>query len=503
MEDKRDKIAIVSVIVSVLLFLLITGTLTSGYHFVDDHEIIRMKNDLKSASLNNVTKAWVKEDLFVNTRFRPLYYIHRVIEARVMGSDFTLWSVYNGFLYCLALVFLYLGTRRLKFTVGESVVILIITFIGPQCSILWRLGPGESLGMVFLGLAFYFMTASLTGKNFLVKNLLFILFLILSSLTKESLLIIVPSMVIFKIWNEKLYFGTTLKESIIKNLLLILPLLVVAAEVYYIKKYVGIGYSGLDGKLSESILGIFSTALHFIKTYLNLVIVALILLFSALFFKKKLPGINLPAIVFFILIIVPNMILYAKSGLVERYLLPSSLGLGFLVATLIRNIKEDQGWLKRAAMLLVIVSFLPYLVTSFNDARKFAKEGALTKKLFSAISSENVKGSQVMVVVDPVDSYEISVSLKTYLHYESDIDLFGYCFIKKDFNESEQGYVDGWKSYFDGRLFENLASPPAMLIFLDKRLTEEFFSRSTLTQSSYVSVDLGDSPFEVLKSSRK
>jgi hypothetical protein len=499
MAERKDNIAIVSIIISVFLFLIISNTLTSGYHFVDDHEVIRIKHDLQTSSLGNVTKSWVKQDLYVNTRFRPVYYIHRVFETKLFGSDFLLWSIYNAVLCCMTLVFLYLGMRNLKFTTGESGTLLIITFIGPQSPVMWRLGPGEVLGMLFLGLAFFFMSKSLNKRNHIVKNLLFILFLILASLTKESFMIIVPGLILFKIWNEKIHIWSSLKESLSKNILLLIPLLVIVIEIYFIRKYVGIGYSGLDAKFTDNILSILSTTLRFVKTYLNLVIAGLLLVISALILKKRLAGFNLLAFVFFVMIVAPNIILYSKTGLMERYLLPSAFGLGFLVVSFIKDINENQGGFKKMVLTLVLVSFLPYLVTSFNDARRFSKEGNANKRMFSAISSNYVNGSQVMVIVDPVESYEISVSLKTYLKYEQKIDLFGYCIIKKDNNETDKAYVEGWKSYFDGKQFENLTTAPDLLIFLDNRLTKDFFKTSTVPQLGYSSIDLGDSPYALFK----
>jgi hypothetical protein len=36
----------------------------------------------------------------------------------------------------------------------------------------------------------------------------------------------------------------------------------------------------------------------------------------------------------------------------------------------------------------------------------------------------HVQGSQVLMIADPVESYEMSVSLKTYLFYEDNINLY-------------------------------------------------------------------------------
>jgi hypothetical protein len=191
--------------------------------------------------------------------------------------------------------------------------------------------------------------------------------------------------------------------------------------------------------------------------------------------------------------------LYAKSGLVERYLLPSSLGLGFLVVTYIKGIYENPVWFKKIALILVIVSFLPFSFKSVTEAMEFSKEGNANKKLLSAISTNYVNGTQVIVIVDPVEFYEKSVSLKTYLFYENKIDLFGYPIIKDENSAENKGYIEGWKSYFDKKQFEDLPSRPGLLIFLDNQIIEKFFKTSKLSQQDYLQIEIGNSPFALFK----
>jgi len=95
MRHISDKIVILTIVISVFLFLLLTKTVVSGFHFVDDHEIIKIKNELQSSGLVDVAAKWVKEDMFSNTRFRPVYYIIRVFETKLFGSDFQLWQAGN------------------------------------------------------------------------------------------------------------------------------------------------------------------------------------------------------------------------------------------------------------------------------------------------------------------------------------------------------------------------------------------------------------------------
>jgi ABC-type cobalt transport system substrate-binding protein len=458
-----------------------------------------MKHDLSVSSLNEIAKKWVREDIVSTRRFRPLYYIHRVYETRLFGSDFFIWSFYTGFLCCITLIFFYLGMRNLKFRVSESVIFLIISFIGPQSAIWWRLGPAETLGVVFLSLSFYFMSRSLAKRNYQLNTLFFIFFLILSSLTKESFLIIIPAMVFFKIWNENIYIWSSLRESAKKNTLLIIPIAVFLIELIIIKFYLGTDYSGIDSNILNTIKGIFKTFIRFLHTYLNLLIVALLMIFINYRLKRPFFKVDRFSVAFFLLILIPNILLFAKSGLVERYLIPASIGLGFLVVSLVKCIEEDPRWFKKMTIVLIVIAYIPFIVTSFNDATAFAKEGISTNKLLSAISSNYRKGDQTLVVVNPVLEYERSVSMKTYLFYEKNIDLYGYPLIISNDTLNYPDLVGGWKSYFQDKRFENMTSKPGLLIFLDNKIIDEFFILSKLLQQDYLPIGIGYSGFALLR----
>jgi hypothetical protein len=499
MKEKKDFIVAGILVVYVFLFFFITGTLTSGFHFVDDHEVIKIKHNFNESSYLNVTKNWVKEDLHNNGRFRPLYYIYRVAETKIFGSDFTLWSIHNGVLLCIGLLLFYFGMRNMKFQIVESLTALIIIFAGPQSSVWWRLGPGESLGMVLLGFSFYLISNTGQKRNYHLNNLFFVFFLILSSLTKESFLIIVPGMIVLKVWNDKINLWGSFKISVNRNLLLLVPLIVIVIELGIIKYYVGTAYADLDSNLINNLKLVFSASWHFFRTYLNLLIAGIIILAISWVIKKSVKRPNLFSIVFFLLILVPNIVLYSRSGLVERYLLPASFGLAFLVVIFLSQIEDNKGWFKKTALILIILSFLPAFAKTFVEARKFSREGEDTKELFSAISLNYIKGTNVMLVADPVESYEYSVSLKTYLIYENQIDLYGYCILPIENHEASQSYIDGWKSYFIGRQFENLTKKPELLIFLDKQKVDEFFNASVLLQKDYQSIDLGNTPYALFK----
>jgi hypothetical protein len=499
-KTDSNTIAVVSIVILVFMFLAGSRTLTSGFHFVDDHEVIKMKSELKSLSAVEVSRNWIKTDISSNGRFRPMYYFHRVLETSVFGSDFLLWSVYTAILCCISMIGFFLGMRNLKFSIPDSVVLLLAVFIGPQSSVWWRLGPQESLGMVFLGLAFYFMSNSFGKKSYNMSNLLFILFLILSSLTKESFILIIPAMLLLRIWYEKTFFGFTIKQVLNRNLILLVPLIVALVELFYIKFHVGTAYAGIGDRTSETIQKVLSTSLHFIRSFLLLFILILFVLpFVYWFNSKNRKKSDLFPVIFFLILVLPNIILYSGSGMFERYLLPASLGVGFLVASALMAMETDQFRIKKTVTILAIISFLPLLIGALSDAVEFSKDGRDTNRLLNALGQEKNNGETTLLVADPVFSYEISVSLKTYLIYEKDTDLFGYCLINEKDSTGSKSYVDGWKYYFDGRQLSDMQSTPGSLIFLDKTLVERFFGISGLLKQEYEKVEIGDSVYALYR----
>lgn len=503
LPEKKDILVAAAIIVLVFLFLIFTRTLNSGFHFIDDHEIIRIKSDLGTSSFVGVCEKWGHEDIHVNGRFRPFYIIFRVAETKLFGSDFLLWSVYTGAAWCAALILLYSAMRKMKFAVAEAIIFLFVAFIGPQSCVWWRLGPGESLGTLLLAASFYFMASALTLKNYFLKNIFFVLCLILASLTKESFLIIIPAMVVFKIWNENTILFSSMNKSIKSNIILIVPLAIMILELVYIKYSVGIFFSGLDTVFKPGISSIISTFLHFIWTYINIVVAGILLVFSARYFKKIQFRFDLLAFVFFLMVLVPNLILYSKTGLVERYLLPSSLGLGFLVAAIIRDVKVDIPSAGRTVVTLILISFLPHFIGALKDAVSFSRDGYSTKELISEIAANKNIQAPLLLIADPKYHFEKSISLRTYLLYEDKTELYS-CLINSENNLTDyQGYIDGLKSYFKGRGFENLTSKPGLLIFLDNKLISDFFQNADLSAANYSPIKMKSTMYALYKMNRQ
>ncbi len=498
---KRNDILIISsFFIFLFLFLGLSGTITSGYHFVDDHEIIRIENELESSSLIQVTKKWIKDDL--RMRFRPVYIIHRILETKLFGSNWLIWKIYTGLLAVICWSCFYAGMRKLNLPEWESVLFVLISFMGPQMAIWWRLGPNETIGLVFLAIGFLFMT-NCTYKYYYFNSALFYFTIILSALSKESLLMTVPAFLILKIWNEKVLFNISIKQVVKKNYLILIPIVITIVCCFIIITMVGINVDSMSQvRIDDRIWSLLNKMYLIIKNsfidYLSLILTLIIL--SLLFIREQIALKNywrdlIFPFFFSLLVLIPNIVLYSNSGIWERYYLPATLGLAFLIAFIVFKIETKYLWLRKLIIIAVFVFSISPLDDSFRNALEFAKDGRFTNSLLSSVEDNIDEKTQLLIVVDPVQYYEQSVSLKYYLTINGVKNIYGHPLIKNYEDPFLQKLALGWLSYFEGKQMDQLTEPPGIIVFLDKAINESFFIQSHINPYDYINVLESSSPF--------
>ena len=502
--SKQDSYVLIVILVSVSLFLGLTGTLGSGYHFTDDHEIITLKNDLKTESVFSVATQWIREDL--NSRYRPVYYFHRVVEARAFGDNFLLWSLWTAMLAFAAFASFYLAMRKLRFSYLQSLLFLMLSFLGPQMAVWWRLGPNETIGMVFLGLSLHFLASC--EKQYTLNTALFCVSLIFASLSKESFTIIVPAFVAFKIWNERNLFNLSLKDVIRKNWLLLIPLLIMLANLCIIVFIVGtngIGYAGVDPGIFNLVRGMSRIVAKAVNSTLSFVLI----LSSTLgvlyyvwsknqllrFFRQILFPLG-----FAFLIVIPNLILYAKSGMGERYLLPSTIGIAFLIISINREIRVHYRWLANLIIIAFLLLYIRPAYSTYKYAKAFAEEGFQTSKFLSLVTANVQPNSNVLLVANPRYNFEWSYSLNTYLILAKEVKLFAYGIEdRSQYGDFENGLSDTWHGWFKGRELKDIGNKPDMILFFDRSLANAFFYGTKMSESGYTEMIIGNASYAVFK----
>jgi hypothetical protein len=433
-----------------LLFL--TGTLFSGYHFMDDHGILKESQDVARTTIIREANIFKRNLTASRMRFRPFYWSHRRMMLAVLGTDFTALSIYVGALAVFTSFFLFLFMRKTGFSPVESVLFVFLTLLGKQAAVWWKLGPNETVGMFMLSIALYFMALGIFSKRRkILYDILFIIFTILASWCKESFILMIPALVYWRIElnhratedteitekeKKKGFSGYAVKKNLFPTLML---LLVCVLELIHILKNVGttgVFYAGYEG---FSLSGFLKTAVQMTLSTHGWVILIQFAIIGSLFYWKRKKGESalliplhtlLWPVILAALIVAPQVALYMKSGIQERYLLPGAIGYTFLMVVLLRYVRLNsplsREWKWKAKekrpelivlILLIIVALLQLRVTRYT-AVGFAVEGQQTNAWLHSIQQHTRPQDLILVITHPIKYFETSVSFKAYLDIE-------------------------------------------------------------------------------------
>ncbi len=428
-EKKKNLFAFVLFVLFWFAVVLFSGTLTSGYHFTDDHGIISIDKSISETGFLNTCKSVVVEDFSI--RLRSVYYLHRVVETKLFGTHFMLWSAYTCFLAVLTSFFLYLFLQRQGYSFLNALLFSLLTLIGNQSAIWWRTAPAETIGIFFLSVALFFLANSIFREKKYQFAFSFF-FLLLATLSKESFIFFVPAYILLLLWLQQQKQPTkTIFELVKSNIILLLSLcIVVLVELYIIVFLVGtnkIGYAGTDEhfslfklmkfiyyQLPENYLYFF---LALFGGFLILQSVKNITFKSVLDVKKIGPYVF--NILILLAIIAPQYIVYTKSGLNERYLIPFVLGFTIFISFIFHQVEQNKNitlFTKRAFALVIFFVILFYFKKeTFPNAKGFALQGRMTQKFLSTIIDHTKENDSILVVMNPYANYEWSYSIEAYL----------------------------------------------------------------------------------------
>ena len=181
--------------------ILVMGTWRSGFHLVDDWEFAKYVDwmTLEGRSLWDCLKEAVGDDL--TRRFRPLYYVNRVLMAAVFGIDLTAMSVVKASEIVLALVLLYYCARQMKCNMIYAALFALTVLTGYQSAVWWKLGPQESYDTMMFALGFYLLLKWLrTGRRWYSFASVGAFFLM--SIYKEPFILMLPFVGLYVLYEE-------------------------------------------------------------------------------------------------------------------------------------------------------------------------------------------------------------------------------------------------------------------------------------------------------------
>ncbi|MBW4648571.1 MAG: hypothetical protein KME06_07700 [Kastovskya adunca ATA6-11-RM4] len=412
-----------------LILLASSGAFFDGYHFADDHEIAAMYHDLNAngSSLINTIVQWVKYD-DLGGRFRPIYYIHRILQTKLFGFNLFIWSLYNFALAVFSTFLFFIFAQLLHFSFHISLLFAFLITLGSQSEVWWQLGPAETLGTFLLSVSLVFLVLSVKSSNSKFNwEILFLVFTVLLSLTKESFILILPALAFLKVWIFRKENNLPWKQAIQKNILITTFLSIIfTLEIIYIKYYVGtdFGYAGYEGFNYLN----FSRTLDSInqQLFIWLILVGFILVFLEARIIKNHTYFYIiqnlyEVIILFSLILFPQVLLYSKSGISYsyRYLIPAVFGYAMLILFLVNFIKQNK-IIHLLFSLIITINLCSQFHLAWHNSYIFSKAGETTTALLNTIEVNTKPLSKILIVADPINHQQWAISMKRYLAFIAD-----------------------------------------------------------------------------------
>jgi hypothetical protein len=388
-----------------LCIVSISGSLFSGYHLMDDSIIIRYNKMINENGLWYAIRDYLSMDF--HSRFRPVWVIEFITGIYLKGDNFFVWSFLRALFIAATSTILFFFAKQTGFTKYNAILFSLMVMLGQQSSILWMLGPAEVPGIFFLSLSLLAIDRSLNGNPLNIA--LFIMPAILMSLSKESFIFFIPALYIWRLWRYSTQYNRTFWEAVRENILIgILLAAITIGELYIVVKIsTNFGYAGVDAKLSLlNYLKPFVFLLAFSVTGLVSVVGFVIILFRKKFNLKEW---FYPALLF-VCIVLPQIVVYAKSGIQERYFLPGVIGFVVLVMYQVKAFENDivtYSFNKKIKGLLIIASSI---ILAFGLVLFLSENSRVTiiKTLFS-FQGNTVQGMNPLSMVIARSSENIKV----------------------------------------------------------------------------------------------
>lgn len=387
---RRKEAVLVWSFFAVLVFgvIFIMGTVTSGFHLVDDWEFAKYVDwmTLEGRSFWDCLEEAVGYDLTM--RFRPLYYINRVLMAAVFGINLTAMSIIKAAEIVVAFVLLYYCARQMRCNMVYAALFALTALVGYQSAVWWKLGPQESFDIMMFALGFYLLLKWLrTGRKWYSFASVGAFFLM--SVYKEPFILLLPFVGLYVLYEEmqgtKVTFAN-LWEAVKRRLPYLLAIgIIFAAEMFLIVFVIGTNnysYVGLDESVTmDQYRQAWSLAAHTdMKWYLRFgVPMGLIFLTYWEQFKKLGWEILLA-----LAIVLPQCITYSKTAMTERYLLPCVLGYAFFFVVVGCNFRPLSGKRRIAYVLCLLLMLAAHGRVMLREAAYFAYRGESIKTMMES-----------------------------------------------------------------------------------------------------------------------
>lgn len=422
-----------------VIFLDKMGTLFSGYHLVDDQNYININKGLMSHGLKEQLLRSVRGDF--GLRFRPLWSFTRVLDTYFFMDSYGILSLKNAMVITTSASLFFYYARRKGVSRTYACLFGFFTFLGNQAAVLWRLGPQEPVGLLLFSLALI-ATDLLAKKKSILRSSFFVVILTLLTLQKETFLACMPGfyLLLFSSFlkeeeRERSFVSSLWKFILRYKIEILCCVTVLIAEAYFISNFVGKNYIeyvglGVSDSIFQKLEGILDILRGPFLPYL-LFLFAFFLFFQQVWKKEDFQLSNLIEVLFPIYIILIQLIIHAKSGMWERYLIPAVIGVAYIAIILGHKYFHKDKRLTLVYLQLMLIFLLNRGWSLPAQAKDFALQSQNFEELIGDVLSNVSPDANILLCSEP-GNVEIDYSFSLYLDYYYDYNNFSYLSDQED-----------------------------------------------------------------------
>lgn len=410
--------AVLVILLSSLLVFLVTigmGTITSGYHLVDDHEFLEWIYNMKieGKSVFALIKEWIVKDL--GWRYEPLYYTNRILSCALFGINLTGYSILKSFEIIISCIFLYYCGRLMGGKRVYSFLFAVVALTGYQSAVWWKLGPQEAQCTLLFSIGFYCMLKWLNSSCTSWAVVSIVAFLLMCNY-KESFIILMPFLMLYVLYfdlnkEDGAFTWSGMWKCLNKRLWYYLVMgIMFTAIILFIVFYVGVNeYDkvGLDASVPlQAYVEAFQNALlKDLKWYKRFGIAFTLILLTYWEDLKKMWKEMLLIVVF----LLPQFVIFGQAGILERYILPSSIAfsLFFIIMVPKRNILSGKR--KLLYQLCIILLIMAHGRVALREADYFRYRGESITAMLETVKEMSQGEAKVLSCFRPNEEGNLTI----------------------------------------------------------------------------------------------
>lgn len=453
-------------------FTLFTGTLTSGFHLIDDKDVYYFSDMIKQGSFWDTCKALLQLDIEVG-RIRILYYPLRTIMTMLFDTNFTAWAIYKAIEIAGAMIFFYFFARNVRMSRLYSFLFASIAIVGEQGAVLWKQGTQENTGAFLVAIVLWLISIpQISARYQKIYRVNLVLWTILLSCIKESFALFLPVILGIIIWNElemsqskdwigvKRAIGKHKKYILFTCILLLLQTIAILYVIIIQGTVFGNSGEGIKPKLLNMYFTVFAGSM---TVYFSYTLIALLLLVAAYSFRQIARKMGWNIIIvggIFLYATVMQLGLHMNTKLFERYLLPWTIAYAFCI-TIGIGTNFNQFRRKYIYALLLAGLLLNRWPIMVYKAQEFAQDGKALSLCLQDIIDHTQADSKIISMMPPIQM-EWNFSMCTWLQHHDREETF-----LRNSSESE-AYIREAEAYdLDKQLFTDYSDVDVIVTLED------------------------------------